>query len=885
MRFILFILVLNVNLLLADSFNFTINDGEIRKPKIGLALSGGGARGLSQIGVLKFLEEKDICISYIAGTSIGSIVGGLYASGYSSKELEDILISNNWNETVAISKNKRSELFIDQKEIYDKSLITIKFKNFELLPPEAISTGNPFDEFIQEIFWKASYQPEQNFDSLRIPFRAVATDLVSGKSISFSSGNISKIVRASATIPLRYTPVRLDSMILVDGGILSNIPVEQLEEFSPDLIFAVNSTSPLYDKVELNNAWNMADQVVSIAMQQFSDKSISKADLLIEPNLNGHRNSDFSGVDSLIKIGYETAKLNYPKIQEIIDNNFFSSVQKLSYFDNINKINYPFRIKLIDFPAQLLRKLEIKNDTIHNKAELLNLIKQIHYCLIKYKRLHVSYDENRLQLQFEAKKPIDIIEISSDVNSFNQENLKRHLINKFENIYKDDYLLREIKNEVYSFLRQNGINLVKVNLSIQDDSNKLLINIGDNKINNIRIDGSIVRDFIIKRDLLIKEGENLTVENLQKSWDYVVNTELFSDVEFFPYRDSSSALNIEINLKDGGTQTIRLGGRVDSERNAQGSLILVQENLFNFGGRVSANLNFSESFFNSRLKFENNRIFSTDLNFASEIYYNIWDGFEYIPISNEKINRYSTSRSLNNEVLNYGILLTGGLQLGRDGNLFSSIRYEKQMHNKKSDTIKSDFYTLSSIKFGVVWDNLNDMYFPTSGRVIELSLETNLLQHPDILGFSKAYLFYNTYYSLGGGTISHSLMFGAGDATLPYPEFFFAGGMESFFGYGLEELQGRQIFKGSINYRIESPIDIFFDTYLFTRYDIGNVWANQENIKLNNLKHGLGLGLALDTPVGPAKFAWGKSIFFKNNLKDVVFGQTMLYFSIGLNLN
>lgn len=881
--FLIILLVLISNLLKAEDFSFIIKDGEIVKPKIGLALSGGGARGLSQIGVIKFFEEKGISISYISGTSIGSIVGGLYASGYTAKELEDILISNDWNETVAISKNKRGELFLDQKEIYDKSLITIKFKNFELIPPEAISTGNPFDEFIQKIFWNASYQPEQNFDSLRIPFRAIATDLVSGKSISFSKGNISKIVRASATIPLRYTPVRLDSMILVDGGILSNVPVEQLEEFKPDLIFAVNSTSPLYDKIELNNAWNMADQVVSIAMQQFSDKSMSKADLLIEPDLNGHPNNDFNGVDTLIKIGYESAKAKYPAFIQKIDDTFIKNIQNLTYFDNLNKINFPIKINLIDFPANLLNKINIIDNQLNNKNELLNLIKVIHYCLIKYEKLNVNYENQILSLKFNPKKAIENIEIISAINRFDKDDLIKYIKTKYDMIYQDDFLEREIKNEIYIYLRHKGINLIKVHTNF--DKDKLIINIIDNKVKNIVIDGSNVRDFIIKRDLLIKENEELTVEKLQKSWDYLVNTDLFSDVEFFPYRDSTSDINVEINLKDGGTQTIRLGGRVDSERNAQGSLILVQENLFNFGGRISANVNFSESFFNSRLKFENARIFNTDLNFATEAYYNIWDGFEYTAVPNAKINRYSSTRTLNNEVQNYGLMLTGGVQLGRDGNLFSSIRYEKQKINKKTDTVKLDFYTLSTIKFGVVWDNLNDLYFPSRGRIIELSLETNLIQNPDIVGFSKASVFYDTFYPIGKGILSHSLMFGAGDATVPYPEFYFAGGMESFFGYSSEELQGRQIFKGSINYRIDFPIDIFFDTYFFARYDIGNVWENKEDIKLTNLKHGLGLGLALDTPVGPAKFAWGRSIFFKNNIKEVVFGQTMLYFSIGLNLN
>jgi len=266
------------------------------------------------------------------------------------------------------------------------------------------------------------------------------------------------------------------------------------------------------------------------------------------------------------------------------------------------------------------------------------------------------------------------------------------------------------------------------------------------------------------------------------------------------------------------------------------------------------------------------------------VYYNRWKGFEYSPLDNLPSNHYENKRIFNYDVENIGSSITGGVQIARDGTLYSKLRFEYQKFNRDSDTSKKDFYPLSTIKFGVLWDNLNDRYFPTNGRSIEMSLESNLLQNPDIVGFSKAKMQYSSYY-IGGHTISPSLRFGVADASLPYPEFFFLGGEDSFFGLLSEELLGRQIFSGSISYRILMPFEIFFDTYLFARFDIGNVWNKEEDIKLSNLRQGFGLGIAINTPVGPAKFSYGRSIFSNNQYESVIYGPSVFYFSIGLNLN
>ena len=129
--------------------------------------------------------------------------------------------------------------------------------NFKFILPEAISLGIKYSSFIQGLIWNSTYQKTYNFDSLKIPFRAVTTDLVSGKTVVLNKGNLVSAMMASSAVPLRYSPVRIDSMILVDGGLMANIPVEAAKEFNPDFTIAVNAISPMFSKEELNNPWNI----------------------------------------------------------------------------------------------------------------------------------------------------------------------------------------------------------------------------------------------------------------------------------------------------------------------------------------------------------------------------------------------------------------------------------------------------------------------------------------------------------------------------------------------------------------------------------------------------------------------------------------------------
>ena len=282
-----------------------------------LVLSGGGARGLSQIGVLRELERQHVQIDYIVGTSIGAVIGGLYAVGYTPDEIEQLMLNADWDNLLASSNfYNRDKMFIDQKKYYDRKLINLRFDDFKFQVPQAISNGYRFSEFLQDKILKSDYPFTSDFNKLKIPFRAVSLDIVKGKPYVFRDGDLMTAIRASITVPLRFTPVELDSMILVDGGPVANIPFDQaIAEFNPKNIIVVNTTSDIFTYGDLNNPVNIADQIVSVIMKSNEDMAKEKSDIYIEPNLMGVFNSDFARIDTIIARGETAARsIDYSKI-------------------------------------------------------------------------------------------------------------------------------------------------------------------------------------------------------------------------------------------------------------------------------------------------------------------------------------------------------------------------------------------------------------------------------------------------------------------------------------------------------------------------------------------------------------------------------------------
>lgn len=282
--------------------------------KIGLALSGGGARGLAQIGVLKVLEEENISIDYIAGTSIGSIIGGLYAAGYSASEIEKMILQTKWDdifdETIC-----RENYYIGEKRW--KPLANYYFvvdDNFVPRLPQAFLTG---EDLISKLFsFTYPVAHIRDFDKFPIPFRCVSTDILNGKEKIFSEGSLHETMRASMSFPSIFQPMRLEGNLYIDGGIVNNLPVQILKEMGADFIIAVQTNSGLKSEENLQDLIDVLEQTINLGVTENVNESIRHCDLLIKPELNDISLLDFRKKKEIIARGEEAArkKLNQLKL-------------------------------------------------------------------------------------------------------------------------------------------------------------------------------------------------------------------------------------------------------------------------------------------------------------------------------------------------------------------------------------------------------------------------------------------------------------------------------------------------------------------------------------------------------------------------------------------
>jgi predicted acylesterase/phospholipase RssA len=290
--------------------------GILPSQKFALVLSGGGARGLAQIGVIKVLEENGIKPDLVVGTSMGAIVGALYASGYSSDSILSLARNNDWD-LIYSNASLRKKQFVNQKSSSEHTLFELRF-DYDLTPilPSSISFGQAFYTMLTPLLALPQYKASMNFDNLPIPLRIIATDLISGQKVVFSKGNLVTAIRASCSVPLAYAPVNYNNMLLVDGGISTNIPVETAIAEGAGLIVVSDVTSPLWKKKDLENPVKLVDQIIGIGVTRQKEIERHKCDILLSPDLSSFSNTDFQKIDSLVAIAYSETQRHIINIKE-----------------------------------------------------------------------------------------------------------------------------------------------------------------------------------------------------------------------------------------------------------------------------------------------------------------------------------------------------------------------------------------------------------------------------------------------------------------------------------------------------------------------------------------------------------------------------------------
>jgi NTE family protein len=280
------------------------------RPRIGLVLSGGGARGLAHVGVLKVLEEHRVPVDAIAGTSMGAVIGGLYASGMTPAEIEALVSTLDWNEAFRDRSPRRDMNFRrkqDDREFLVRFPLGVKSGDFRV--PRGLIQGQKLTQVLRRETIRVAGVTD--FDRLPVPFRAIATDLETGERMVLADGDLTEALRASMSAPGVFAPVEVGGRLLVDGGLVENLPVDIAKAMGVDLVIAVDVGFQPVGRKELNSALAVSNQMLTIMMQRETARQralLGERDLLIEPALGIMQSTDFTATVNTIKVGTDAAR-------------------------------------------------------------------------------------------------------------------------------------------------------------------------------------------------------------------------------------------------------------------------------------------------------------------------------------------------------------------------------------------------------------------------------------------------------------------------------------------------------------------------------------------------------------------------------------------------
>lgn len=274
------------------------------RPKIGLVLSGGGALGMAHVGVIKVMEEAGLRPDYITGVSMGSIIGGMYSTGYDADSLHKILISMDWN-ALLTNKIPQNKIVFSEKRNYYNSVISLPLSFNRINLPSGLINGQMVENSLSFYAWPAA--DVTDFSSLPIPFMCIGTDLITGKKVDLKSGSLSNAMRASMAVPTIFTPVKIDTALLVDGGILRNFAASEVKEMGADIVIGSYVGAYPFTEEKLHSVPEIIWQLVfSMSIKDF-DEERKQTDLVIMPELQDILPTDFDNVDTIVQRGYRAA--------------------------------------------------------------------------------------------------------------------------------------------------------------------------------------------------------------------------------------------------------------------------------------------------------------------------------------------------------------------------------------------------------------------------------------------------------------------------------------------------------------------------------------------------------------------------------------------------
>ncbi|TKJ40332.1 hypothetical protein CEE37_08375 [candidate division LCP-89 bacterium B3_LCP] len=823
-------------------------------PGVTLALSGGGTRGIAHIGALKALQDADIPINGIAGTSIGAVIGGFYSSGYTLAEIESMVHEIDWN-TIFLDTPQQKSLPLSRKSTQSHAILEILFEGTQPFIPSALATGQKLSRLLVEKFNRAPYRPEPDFHHLKIPFTAVCTDLGSGERILFKSGDLSEAVFASMSLPLLISPVEYKDRYLIDGGVAENIPVHAASELG-SFVIAVDVTMPPTLGEAPFEPWEIANQVTGLMAQEQNNKLLEAADIAIKLLPDSLTNFTFDDPYLYIDMGYQAMMKAVPAIKEHIKQRLLMEV---TGSNPISKIIIEQNGLSIESTFELAAESYLKNEELPKlediQSDLIKLQAQpeIHHAWAQIRNDTLTY--------FLKSNPIvKDIEITG-VTQLPVGELIKSLTGV--SAISSNLRLSDIDSEaVLRAYRDIDNPLAVISKTQIDESGTLTITVDEGILNDIRIEGTHHSSSgRILRDFKLKSGEPLNLSDLIIGIDELYGSNLFILVR-------ATLVNgiVTIKVRERPSPRLRLGAGLDSDNNGRGLLELYHESVPFIGGSVSAWIKYAEFHERYELTYRNLAILRTYLEASGSLLSSRTE-YHYYNQKGQRTGLYHFER--------LGGTAYFGQQFRTWGRIIIGARGERIRSDHLSSSPELD---LRRFFLRAEYDTRDQFEFPTSGLSYNFLLESA----PSALGGDIS--FHRVHLELTRAIpITHRFTFigklrgGICDQATPFSEWFRLGGEESFVGLHQDEVSGRQLVSLRAELREDLISKFLADAYLSILADIGNIWEDLESdVNSGDFKQSFGFKFSLDTFIGPISLTYGH-LFAHNNLED----RDMIYFNIG----
>lgn len=504
-----------------------------QKPRVGLVLSGGGAKGLAHIGALKVIEESGVRLDYIAGTSMGAIIGGLYASGFTARQLDSIFNETNFDKLIQDKLPRAAKTFQERNES-ERYAFSFPFDNFNLSLPTGISKGQNIYNLLAQL---TQHVKTKDFSQLKIPFFCIATNIETGEEVLLQHGNLAQAISASGAIPTLFRPVDINGVLLADGGVVNNYPIEKLKAKNIDYIIGVDVQDSLFSREKLKSGLDIMTQVNNFRTIKAMKNKRKETDLYIRPDVRTFSVLSFDDGKKIINNGEAAAIDKLDKLKQLakLQNQIPVKAHPVKISDSLylkdieinGNTTYPRNYIRGKLKIETGKKIAYKdlNNGLNNLSATGNFNRVTYELISKDSAetlvINVEESQNKTSLKIAAHyddlyKSGILVNLSHKSLLFTNDNISLDLVLGDNIRYNFDYYID--KGKYWSIGFKSRFNHIEDNVNF--DFVQQNVNIGDFNVNQIRLDiDDFTNQFYMETKIFrdFRFGMGLEVKNLRAS--------------------------------------------------------------------------------------------------------------------------------------------------------------------------------------------------------------------------------------------------------------------------------------------------------------------------------------------------------------------------------